>query len=125
MVGESILQVTYNHTKSSGLYRKIHAKMAQIRGLEVLACKQLRQLIFSFFFKHLGYSKVIEDLEVEERRRRRALKNHKTVREPMMGCPREELPFYRLGIRVLPKNGCQESMPKPLLASHKIPKKLL
>ena len=72
----------------------------------MLVCEQLRQLISSFFYKYVGYSKVIEDLEEEKRRRRKGSKNKKSTRELIMGCPRERSPFYRLGIRTF-----QEMMP--------------
>ena len=34
MVGEGIPQVTHSHTKSSGLYKKIHTKTGIDQGLE-------------------------------------------------------------------------------------------
>ena len=42
---------------------------------------------------------MIENLEEEERRRRRGFENIKSVRKLIMGCPRERTPFYRLRIR--------------------------
>ena len=51
-------------------------------------------------------------MEKKERRRRKALENHKIVRKTIMGNPREEPPFYRLGIRVSSREGHQESTPK-------------
>ena len=85
--------------KSSDLYRKIHMKTGVDQGLEVLVCEQLRQLTSFFFYKHLGYSKVIEDLEEKENRRRRGSKNKKLARKLIIEHPREGTPFYRLGIR--------------------------
>ena len=72
----------------------------------MLVRKLLRQLISSFFFKHLRHSKVIEDLEEEERQRRRALENQKIVRELIIHAAKgQETPLYRLGIKVLSKGG--------------------
>ena len=99
IIGKGILQITHSHMKSSSLYRKIHRRLAQIRGLEMLVCEQLRQLISSFFYKHLRHSKVIENLKEKERRRRRGSKNKNFIRELIMGRPREGSPFYRLRIR--------------------------
>ena len=42
---------------------------------------------------------MIEDLEEEEKRRRRGFENKKLARKLIMGHPREGTPFYRLGIR--------------------------
>ena len=72
----------------------------------MLVCEQLRQLTSSFFYNHLEHSKVIGDLEEEERRRRKSSENKKSIRELIMGRPREGSPFYRLGIRTF-----QERMP--------------
>ena len=80
--------------------------MAQIRGSEMLVCEQFRQLTSSFFYKHLGYFKVIGDLEEEEIRRRRGSEIKKSTRKLIMGHPREGSPFYRLEIKTF-----QERMP--------------
>ena len=106
MVGEGVSQVARSHTKSSGLYRKIHAKTGADQGLRDASLRTTSTADFFFFYKHLGYSKVIEDLEEEEKRRRRGFENKKSIKKLIRGRPREGSPFYRLGIRTF-----QERMP--------------
>ena len=90
----------------------------------MLVCEQLQQLISSFFYKHLGYFKVIEDLE-EKKRRRRGSGNKKIARELIKLDIQDRGPLFIDWELGLSKKGCHESMPKSLFGIPKNSKKIL
>ena len=91
-------------------------------SLEVLACKELRWLISSFFFKYLEHSKARRYLEEEERKRRRSFENKNTSKGTKDGMLRGGDPFKQNQDQVFyPRKGAIITMPQTFLGIQKIP----
>ena len=93
MVGKNISQVTHSYTKSSGLYRKIHVKTGADQGLRDASLRTTSITDLFLLLQVPWISKVIKNLEKEDKRRRRSSKNKKSTRDLIMGCPKEGSPF--------------------------------
>ena len=112
-VGEGVPQIAHSHTKSFGLYRKIHVKTGVDQGLRGASLQATSTADLFLLLRApwtLQSKKRSEGGREEEEKSSKNSKNSKRTND---GMSKRGAPFYRLGIRVSPREGHQESMPKP------------